>query len=706
MVSPTNHHSGHPEKRKRALVVQSDPATRKQVCEQLIHRGFEVDASTTVAEGLANYRTQPLVVTTTERDPALPRGFIAWLHEQHPEEMTRPYILAVCDREASLGTPPQNRAWDELLTTPLEAPELKARIAAIGAWVDGFLAAEAERDAMEEAEVEEDEPAVMAVPVAEARDTGKVAIRPKFPDREAQTRTQAHALEAAPKVKLKVSAKSGNGGEKPAQVLAQAPTQTQAQTQIQQAPVMKVPPPPKVPPPKTAPVKPITPKSGNIEPHKPPLRTTTGIVSLSPTEQMQALIDNSPQALAMLDRDLRYLVVNRRWLRDFRLEEDENLIGRSHLEVFPKLEESMQRVFRRALDGISERGDEDLWVRPDGSQEWVNWEVQPWSNGSREVKGITICCEVVGKSRSDEKDEGQGELERVGHSLLRGKVTPVLCLGLDGTIEDASEACQRYLADSASPPAGEKFWDLFANDQRREDLKIEFLAAAKETREKEYFAFPPTYVTEVNLNSGGETAMAWSTSPRHDASGLISGLICVGMPIGDGSALLSDIGKARKSRQKLSGASAFYAAEPAAILEQVSFGIVVLDAQRNTLYANPEHRQLLGYDVEAVDDIEDWIRQAAPNPNASEALLADWRENVWQRQTTRALTLKTRDGVLREIEFRPRPTADGGVMLTLFDVTEKTAQRGGSALQRGQISRLVPGCRRRNRAGRHHRRHF
>ncbi|MEM1296488.1 MAG: PAS domain-containing protein, partial [Verrucomicrobiota bacterium] len=568
-ASPT----GHAPNRKRALVVQHDPGTRKLICEQLTNFGFEVDAGGTVAEGAARYKAQPLVVTSTDRDPMIPRGFIAWLHENHPDENSRPYILAVCDRESSLSTPPQNRAWDELLTLPVKGSELKHRIQAIGTWVDRFLASRENGNGSHAPQIDAGIGAT-AVPVAEPQDRERIVVRAKFPNRRAQT------VEAAPQQRL-------------ADV-----TTSQAGSEFTGDPGVKVPPPPSLVSPKTAPVKPITPPTGPVaeRTRARPMMRNTGL--MSPTEQFQALVDNAPVALAMLDQDLRYLVANRRWLRDFRLENVE-VIGQSHLEIFPQLAETWSHVYFRALEGMPDRSQPEIFVHADGSQSWVRWEVQPWTNSAREIQGITISCEAVNQ---DPNANSPSELELVGHSLLKGKVTPVISLTMEGMIEEASEACLGFVPTSTTSLRGQHFWELFVSDQRRDDMRLQFLAAAKETRENEYFAFPPTFVTEVRLSSGGDTTMAWTNSPRYDGTGRISGVVCLGIPIGDGSALLNDIDKARKGRQNLSGAASYYATEPSAILEQISFGIVLLDPERNTLYANPEHRHLLGYDVETFDD--------------------------------------------------------------------------------------------------------
>jgi PAS domain-containing protein len=53
-------------------------------------------------------------------------------------------------------------------------------------------------------------------------------------------------------------------------------------------------------------------------------------------EQLRLYADHSPAAIAMFDRDMKYLVVSRRWKDDFQLG-DQSIIGRSHYEVFPEV---------------------------------------------------------------------------------------------------------------------------------------------------------------------------------------------------------------------------------------------------------------------------------------------------------------------------------------------------------------------------------
>lgn len=633
--------------RKRALVVQRDEDTRRLICAQLIDRGFAVDACSTIAEGRASFHAQQLVVAPTEQDAISPNGFIAWVRSttQMKREGTRPYILAVTDRQSSEETPAQNQEWDELITTPLDGQNLTTRLEAIETWLENRLA-----------EAEKNRPKLDP-------GTTRVAIRPLTPPPKPQVPTMRVPPPPRP-------TKTGGGNlVDPASILAKRKLKR------------RLPPPPQKPGAATQPQVPPPPVKGPAAAVEPPPQTPKDEIFeaelIEPSghaAQLQALIDNAPVAMALFDREMRYLVLNQRWLADFGLV-GANLIGRSHLEVFPSLGPAWQRVYARALAGHAEHCEEDLWVRQDGSQDWVRWDVKPWRDASGQVAGVSMTCEVINRLVAHHQ---RGIDTEAGRSLLRGKVTPVLSLDLEGHIESASEACLAYLPGAETAAVeGELFWEVFSLDPGREKLKSEFIAAARETREGERFAFPPSWSHPARLATGGRTVLVWANSPRYDSDGRISGLLCIGITQGDLAAPpamrkpLTETGPVAALPKAETDTTRQMAARPEQLLEQASFGIILLDHERNTLYANPEHSRLLGFDVRDFKDVEEWLAQAVPDSSHGPLILESWRENVWQKQVTKTLTLRNREKAIRQIEFRPRPTADGGLMLTLFDVTEK-----------------------------------
>jgi PAS domain S-box-containing protein len=146
-------------------------------------------------------------------------------------------------------------------------------------------------------------------------------------------------------------------------------------------------------------------------------------------ERLRLFVENSPAAIAMFDRDMRYLLVSRRWLADYNLG-DQDLTGRSHYEVFPDLPERWKAAHRRCLAGAVEGAEEDRFVRADGSAEWLRWEVHPWRNERGEVSGIILFSEVITRRKQaedalKEADRRKDEFLALLAHELRNPLAPI-----------------------------------------------------------------------------------------------------------------------------------------------------------------------------------------------------------------------------------------------------------------------------------------
>ena len=124
-------------------------------------------------------------------------------------------------------------------------------------------------------------------------------------------------------------------------------------------------------------------------------------------ELLRVFVKNVPAAVAMLDRDLRYLQVSDRWCSDNSVEASE-LLGRSR-ELSPEMPSRWKEVNRRALQGETLRADEDRW-ESGGKTRWARWEVRPWRAADGTVGGILILTEDI--TRSKEAEEKLSDMTR------------------------------------------------------------------------------------------------------------------------------------------------------------------------------------------------------------------------------------------------------------------------------------------------------
>ncbi|NGZ01565.1 MAG: hypothetical protein CV090_00755 [Nitrospira sp. WS238] len=153
-------------------------------------------------------------------------------------------------------------------------------------------------------------------------------------------------------------------------------------------------------------------------------------------ERFRLFIEHAPAAIAMFDREMRYLGASRRWMEDYQLHGD--LLGRSHYDVIPDFPTWWKEVHRRGLAGEVLNADEDRFVRSDGSIQWITWNVRPWYSEGK-VGGIVIATEdvtarVEAKRALHESEERSDQVIRLAnfgifdHDHRTGKVywSPVM----------------------------------------------------------------------------------------------------------------------------------------------------------------------------------------------------------------------------------------------------------------------------------------
>ncbi len=120
-------------------------------------------------------------------------------------------------------------------------------------------------------------------------------------------------------------------------------------------------------------------------------------------QDLRRFAEVAPVAIAMFDREMRYLAASQRFREEFSLG-DQQLVGRSHYDVFPEIPEHWRQVHRRCLAGAVERHPGELFLRPDGTEQWTRWEIQPWRRADGEIGGLVLFTEDITGQRRSEQD--------------------------------------------------------------------------------------------------------------------------------------------------------------------------------------------------------------------------------------------------------------------------------------------------------------
>ena len=166
--------------------------------------------------------------------------------------------------------------------------------------------------------------------------------------------------------------------------------------------------------------------------------------------QLRLMIDDAPAAVAMFDRDMRYMNVSKRWMSDYSLKSD--VIGRLHYDVFPEIPESRREIHRRVLAGEVVHSEEVRFVRLSGYVQWLRWEARPWRTPSGEIGGIIIFTEDITKRKTAE--EALKASEARYRAIVDSSGASIICIDERGIVQSVNPATKTIFGYEADELLG------------------------------------------------------------------------------------------------------------------------------------------------------------------------------------------------------------------------------------------------------------
>ena len=109
---------------------------------------------------------------------------------------------------------------------------------------------------------------------------------------------------------------------------------------------------------------------------------------------MKYIIEHNRSAIAVHDKDYKYIFVSQRYLQDYQVKEKE-IIGKHHYDVFQDLPQKWHDVHKKALMGEVSSAENDPYYKDDGTVGWARWECRPWYDRDNSIGGFIIYSEVI-----------------------------------------------------------------------------------------------------------------------------------------------------------------------------------------------------------------------------------------------------------------------------------------------------------------------
>ena len=180
---------------------------------------------------------------------------------------------------------------------------------------------------------------------------------------------------------------------------------------------------------------------------------------------MDYIISHARSAIAVFDRDLKYIYVSTRYLNDYKVKE-QHIIGKHHYEVFPDLPQRWRDVHQRSLAGEVLSAEEDPYYREDGSVHWTRWECRPWYESDGSIGGIIIYNEIINEWKKIEETLRKSEQMLSTHLLN----TPIGAISWDSNFRTVewNPAAESIFGYSKAEAMGKHVTELIVPEEVKE----------------------------------------------------------------------------------------------------------------------------------------------------------------------------------------------------------------------------------------------
>lgn len=230
--------------------------------------------------------------------------------------------------------------------------------------------------------------------------------------------------------------------------------------------------------------------------------------------QLDLFFKYVPVAIAMFDKELRYLGASQKWYEIFDIGK-RDISGEHLLDIESHLSEDIKDQYQRCLAGETPKIEEGQLLKSDGEKHWVRSQMRPSIDSDGDIVGVVAFIEIIDdrKRAEDELEDSRRFLEAVLENISDG----IVACDADGKLTLFNGATKRMHGIDSKPIPAEQWadeYDLYDADGETPltaDKIPLFQAFSGETVDGQEMVIAPN-------DSASRKVLAYA-SPMHDRDG-------------------------------------------------------------------------------------------------------------------------------------------------------------------------------------------
>jgi SOS regulatory protein LexA len=359
----------------------------------------------------------------------------------------------------------------------------------------------------------------------------------------------------------------------------------------------------------------------------------------------RSLVESSDDSIYLVDRDCSYLFMNKKHLSRLGLKSNQ-VIGRSYSEFHAP--EETKDFIQKVDKVIHTKKSLSYEYKSQRDNRYFIRTLSPLkSAGADNPDVITVISKDITALKRAENE--LREREAFNFALFQYNPVETVVVDLEGRVTGFNLAKEN--SGDRLPHIGALMYRDYAG-KHTIDMHAELMDCIKSGKAKE---FPGRRY--------GEKYLSITMSPFSKGALIISEDI-------------TDRKRAEESLQK--ERDTFFS-----VLQKAPYGVVLLDKDEESIFINGEFTRLTGYTIADVPTVKDWFRLAYPTKKYRVSVIKTWKKDFAQRTGEkifhrrfhrsffRTFKVTCKDGIIKDIEFRPTMLEDGSTIVMLADITER-----------------------------------